>query len=169
MSKPKRRTDTRGQIAKAMRDVDQDAIASMIASMIANMVGGVSRALRESSASIASGSRESPASRAESATSRGAIGRILAWVADALEDEDDDNDKASVDARIPSELWMLWRVANDDHDEGWVCSLDGGLGIESYLAFPSREIAMGCASDYRAKHDIECYPVRVHPALGIRT
>ena len=160
MSRPKRRTDARSQVVKAMRDVDPDAIASMIASMIG---GGVSRVLRESSASIASGSREGPARRVESATSRGAIGRILAWVADALEDEDDDNNRASVDARVPAELWMLWRVANNVHDEGWVCSLDGVSGMGCYLAFPSRESAMESAEYHRTKYDLECHPVRVHP------
>ena len=70
----------------------------------------------------------------------------------------------SADVSMPNELWMLWRVANDDHDEGWVCSLDGGLGIESYLAFPSREIAMGAASDHWIGYEIECHPVRVLPA-----
>ena len=70
----------------------------------------------------------------------------------------------SVDEAMPTELWMLWRVATEDYDEGWVCAIDGVSGMEGYLAFLSKEIAMGAASDHHVRHGIDCYPVRVYPS-----
>lgn len=75
----------------------------------------------------------------------------------------------SVDEAMPTELWMLWRVATEDYDEGWVCALDGLPGFDAYLVFVSQTAAKACAKDHRARYGIECHPVRVHPASEIRT
>ena len=70
----------------------------------------------------------------------------------------------SVDEAMPAELWMLWRVATEDYDEGWTSTIDDMSDMECFLAFASEEIAVGAASDRRVMHGIDCYPVRVHPS-----
>ena len=67
----------------------------------------------------------------------------------------------SADMSMPKELWMLWRVATEDYDEGWVCAIDGVSGMEGFLAFFSRRIAKSSASAHHVRYGIECFPVRV--------